>query len=279
VVINEGLSLVNISTTETSNSQEKDTNERDSSLNSANTNALQLMQAMLLVLNDRRARTDAIFLHGSCVKDDYLDDLVIEEGVSAARSMISNMIVINGAPIAGSAGIAYAGAEVWMKKLVPQLETGLGEAAISVTNIPQARHTAAEVKNFIALAKERGWKSVTIVSLPHHILRCMRTWAAIITAEGSDLKVYARTPDAVPWWTPAAKPVLDGPDIQGTLFDHIEREFQQGERFQNKAGADERGKFTPHATLDELIEYYRERDGVIPELAPGEFKITQMATA
>ncbi len=219
------------------------------------TDSLEEMQALLMCVTDPRVDTDTIFLHGSSVKSSQLDDLILQCGADLLLKTFAVSIVVNGKPASECAQIAYAGVEVWLLSLLD-----LGVLQNQINTIAPSAHTAAECKAFIELSKERGWKSVTVVALPHHILRCMRTWVAVIRAAGIDLKVYAQTPHSVDWMMPAQKPVLDGPDIKGTYFDHIAREHAQGERFENKAGVDEKGKFTPHATLAELIEYMKTRD-------------------
>lgn len=222
------------------------------------------MQAMLLVLNDQSPKDiDAVFMHGSSVKSATLDRMQIELGYNIHRSTEAQYLVINGTPTAECGKIAYAGAENWLEVL-----NELRVPKEYIIQTPVAKHSAAECKHVLQLASQFKWKKIAVVALPHHAIRIMRTWAAEIARNGSDLKVYIQIPRGVNWRMPAAKPVLDkdGGEIKGTFFDHIQREFEQGERFENKAGEDELGKFTPHATLEELLAYYAQRDGVAEEV-------------
>ncbi len=231
------------------------------------------MQAMLLVLKDKAPfEIQAVYIHGSSVKNEELDTKQIELGVELFENAEAAHIVIAGTPKADCTAIAYAGVEPWHEEI-----NSCGIREDQILHTPPVKHTAAECKELVKMAEQYKWESVTIVALPHHVLRVMRTWVGVLNAAGSNLKVYAQTIGDVDWRMPASKPVLDaagkatGEMVEGTFFDHIAREFAQGERFENKAGQDELGKFTPHATLAELIEYYAQRDAAPAEVeAPAE---------
>lgn len=214
------------------------------------------MQALLWVLNDEcPKRIDAVFIHGSSVKDAALDTLQLKLGVQLYEHTGASAIVIPGTPQRQCGRIAYVGVEKWHKELLSMVSER------TILHTPPIFHTAAECNEGAQMAVSRGWKKIIAVALPHHILRVMRSWAAVISEKNITLQVYAQTPHCLDWGMPAVKPVLDNgvSEIKGTLFDHIKRELLQGERFENKRGEDEQGKFTPHATLPELLEYLRGR--------------------
>ena len=130
-------------------------------------------------------------------------------------------------------------------------------------------HTPAECFNVIKMAEEKGWKSITVMSFPFHILRVAAQWVYCLE-HGEDkqkrekpveLKVYFTTLETVDWGMPAEKTILGGGVVKGIFFDHIKDEIERITRYMNPAGEDEKGKFTPNSTLEELIAYIRRRDG------------------
>jgi hypothetical protein len=247
-------------------------------LNSIITKEQQQMRALFLVSNDQiPPQIDAVYIHGSSIKSKELDTLQLKLGAKIFRdSPDARHIVIAGTPQADCGKIAYAGVEPWHEELADLVDEA------DIVHTPRVMHTAAECKELVKMAAEAkyNWKNIVIVTLPHHAPRVMRTWAAVIKGTGSDLKVYVQSPRINPRAL-ASKPVLDkdGGTIEGTVMDHVDREFMQGEKFEDKSGIDAEGnKFTPHATLVELIEYFDQRDGVIPAAveAPAETPVAQV---
>ena len=73
----------------------------------------------------------------------------------------------------------------------------------------------------------------------------------------SNLKVYTRTLPSIDWQMIAEKGVLGGQSFRGTLVDaHIREEYERLIKYADKDGTG----YTPHATLEELIDYYQWRD-------------------
>lgn len=216
-------------------------------------------RASSLVLVDKRPKTNALFIHGSPAADDEIDTELLKFGVQIVKNQETGGLVINGLTDEESRPngqrLAYPGSDTWGRTL-----NGLGFG--DYLKIPSSIHTAVESDNVILLAKEMGWGSVTIMSYPHHILRCMMQMVFCLTRAKSDLKVYARTLPTIDWQKVAEKGVLDSVPFSGTLVDaHIREEYERLIKYADKSGvAADGSKFTPHATLEELIAYYQWRD-------------------
>ncbi len=231
---------------------------------------LALRQATLLTLVDRHLLTDAMFIHGSCVRDDGLDDSILAVGHKLYESGQVGSLVINGLTdaVCVEKNLAYPGGDTWEKKL-------RAKGIKNLLKIKPSPHTPAECRNMIALAQKEEWRRLTVAAFPHHILRVMCQWIYLLKELGSPISVYARTMDTVDWTMPAKKPVLGGGTVEGTLFDHMGHELNQlalysdldcfetpeGKRIPaSLAGPEDKQKYTPNATLEELIAYYKWRD-------------------
>jgi hypothetical protein len=221
---------------------------------------LDLFQTLLLTLCGKLPRrTDAVFVHGSSVKDDTLDNAILRLGADIAQSL-NKPLVINGTTqaVCSQRGMAYPGVEVW--------ERTLNMLGVSPLSIGEALHTPAESTALIDLALRSGWQHITILGLPHHVLRCFAQMVYFLDQRQVALAVYPRTLSNVNWWMPAEKPVLDSDEVvTGRLFDHILAELKRLSDYSDKSGRDPvTGKvFTPNATLPEIIAYIKRRDGVI----------------
>ncbi|TSC68609.1 MAG: hypothetical protein G01um101456_569 [Parcubacteria group bacterium Gr01-1014_56] len=219
------------------------------------TSAKSMMEAILLVLLDKRPKTDAMFIHGSSVTDPGLDDATLKLSRETLKRGDIGRIVINGVSesVCNEKNLAYFGCEPWLRTLAI-----LGVERKDIVVLPESLHTAAESGNLITLALQSGWQSLTIFALPHHILRCMLQIVYLMEQRHVFLKVYARTLDSVDWNMDAEKTVLGGGFISGTMFNHIAAEYKRVEKYKRR----DRVGFTPHATVGELIEYIHKRDGV-----------------
>ncbi len=217
---------------------------------------LNFARAIFLTNMDRQdKKTDAVFIHGSPAASIPLDEAMLGMAVKMRRDEQVGAIAINGLSDAdccpGGVRMAYPGADTWGKMLEV-----LGEK--EVFKILPSKHTAAESDNFIKLSLQQGWKSVTIMSYPHHILRCMLQMVFCLERAGwPDLKVYTRTMSTVDWQMIVEKGVINGPSFAGRLIDvHMREEYERIIKYANKEGKG----YTPHATLEELIAYYERRD-------------------
>ncbi len=244
---------------------------------------LSYARASSLVLVDARPKTDIVFIHGSPAANDAIDAELLKLAVDMVRTQETEKLVINGltdeACWPNGQRLAYPGCNTWGRTL-----QGLGFSEF--LKIPPSKHTAAESDNLIKLAAEMGWKKLVIMSYPHHILRCMLQMVFCLKRAGSDLKVYTRTLPSVNWQMVAEKGVLGKAPFRGTLVDaHIREEYERLISYadracfetpdgrmvsEEEAGSNDKRKYTPHATLEELIDYYKQRDDQgIPDHFPG----------
>lgn len=215
---------------------------------------LNYARASSLVLVDKRMKTGAVFIHGSPAANDAIDTELLKLAVSMVHDQETKSLVINGLTDAAcwpnGQRLAYPGCDTW----------GCTLSSLEFSDflmIPPSKHTAAESDNLIKLANEMGWESVTIMSYPHHILRCMLQMVFCLKRAQSNLKVYTRTLPSIDWQMIAEKGVLGGQSFRGALVDaHIREEYERLIKYADKDGTG----YTPHATLEELIDYYKWRD-------------------
>jgi hypothetical protein len=208
-----------------------------------------------------RPKTNAVFAHGSSVRSEVLDRKICELAADILMGEgKADHLVINGLSTAwcNANSVAYSGAETWIEYLDEH-----GVDADDVIIAPEAKHTAAECNAIIAMAKDRGWESITVLAFPHHVPRVMSQWVECLKRNGSDLKVYARTFDDIDMHMVTSKPLLDGGVVKGVLMDQLALEATNYERYCNPAGKDEKGNFTPNATPEDTIAYMMARDTVV----------------
>jgi uncharacterized SAM-binding protein YcdF (DUF218 family) len=119
------------------------------------------------------------------------------------------------------------------------LELGVPDAAVYAEET--AAHTKAEADRMMELARERGWKSMLLVTSPHHQYRAFLTFLRAMHQAGLDL-VLRNTPAPLPWFS-------DQP--WGRRADLLERELQQIAAYQEKGDV---------ASYEEGIAYLERRD-------------------
>lgn len=219
--------------------------------------ASDMLLAMVAVLGDRLPpKLDALFLHGSCIRDPRVDDIILAQAAHTLLSGGTKCIVING--IDDMPG-AYPGAQAWRNKLA-----ALGVQDSDVLAIPEADRTAYESSNLLDMAEERGWEEIAISSTPHHQLRCFLQLIAEMQKRGGwKHVVYNRPTRGVSWDMSFSKPSIDPTvaTVTGNLEVHGALEFTNLGRymvpFEDREGIT---RYTPHATISEMFEYLRWRD-------------------
>ena len=98
----------------------------------------------------------------------------------------------------------------------------LGMERDSIHFEDSAPHTKAEAERAIALAKERGWKTILIVTSPHHQYRAFLTFLKSMRDAGLDLSlVNAVAP--LSW---------DDPTSWGTRREWLPKEFDKIAKYQ-----------------------------------------------
>lgn len=223
--------------------------------------ALVMFQAIYLTSMGSQPKTDAIFVHGSPAASDEIDKKLLFLATSMLTSGDASNLVINGltdqmcVEVGNGQRLAYPGCDTWGKVL-----EGMGLHGYML--IPPSKHTAAESDAVIKLAQEKGWGSVTIMSYPHHILRCLMQMVFCLARARSSLKVYTKTLPNIDWQMNVEKGVLGGEVFRGSLVEvHAKEEFERIIRYANMMGRDTIGGFTPHWDLEALIAYCKWRDG------------------
>ncbi|MDO8467192.1 MAG: hypothetical protein Q7S83_03590 [bacterium] len=213
----------------------------------------EMMKAVLMVLMDKEKKTDCLFWHGSpTTSTAHNREAAITIGRFYKEKMTKN-IFLNGHShlVCSLRGLAYPGLEVFTDELE---RCGVRRDDISI--IAGADHTAAESETLLKMMHDQDLRAVTIVTAPHHQLRCFLQIIASMKKLGIFVKAYNRTFHVVDWSKPLAKPLLGGGTMDGTLVDHVQGEYDRIVKYAQKDGVD----FTPNATIPEMFEYLRIRD-------------------
>jgi len=218
----------------------------------------EIVAGYIAVLTDNCQPTDALFIHAS-PGDPKLDAKELSAAF-AAYSISSDNIVLNGltAKRCQKLNLAYCGYEKWRKLFIRR---GIRQEAIVL--LPPSKHTGEESANLLLLARAKGWKSVTIMAYPYHLLRCFLQIVAAMEKLQIRLRVYARTfkLGGDDWQRQMTRIVMGGTNVlgnttvNGSMIDHIASELERVVKY-----AQEGGNFTRHATIPELFEYLAKRD-------------------
>ncbi len=222
--------------------------------------ALEMLLAMNAVLNDPLVASDALFIHGAPARDDELDYKLLAMAKVAWNGRAARKIVVNGltADTCRERNLAYVGHEEWVQRLV-----NMEVREEDIILLPVSPHTGAESRNLITLARERGWGRITIMSYPHHQLRCFLQIVALMAEMGVNLNVHNLTHHELGWNRELKKPVmagqtvLGGTDVDGTFPRHIEEEFIRIVAYAQPPTAER--PYTRHATIPEMLAYLDQR--------------------
>ncbi|MDO8463070.1 MAG: hypothetical protein Q7S96_02250 [bacterium] len=188
--------------------------------------ALDVYRATCMLLSDQpKAPVDALLFHAKANGDQRG---LIEFVASEQRRGLAQYIAINGS--AGEAlggttpGEAWPGAVEYTNQLC---FLGVPPEAIICTR--PAFHTRDENDAFLALARERSWRRVAIVTHPHQILRA---FLGMVRAMGdAPLVVYAQTPPHTNW----SIVVFGSQGAEAmTRREHIHAEFKRIAAYQAK---------------------------------------------
>lgn len=214
----------------------------------------EIMKAVLIALCDHRKKSDALFIHGSPMDDPYINNGVLNMSANAVHVGMVPLIVLNGISekTAREKHLCYPGYEPWARELI-----NLGIDPPQILTIPACNHTAAESEALLKLAEQKSWRTLNIISAPHHQLRCFLQIIASMEKLGIDLDVYNLTFSLLGNTTrEMKKPLLGGGEITGTIWDHIAAETQRIIKYAQKDGVG----YTPHATIPEMLAYVKKRD-------------------
>lgn len=218
-----------------------------------NPTSAEMMKALLMVMMDRGAETDCLFWHGSPTNSWMQNRGVASAIANFWKAGGTKNIIINGLTAAEchAKNLCYPGQEGFLEHLEAMSVPGE-----KVMIAPRAYHTAAESEALLLMMKERGWKSVTISSQPHHQLRCFLQIIASMQKLGIWVKAYNWTSSLADWSEPLKKPLLGGGEIDGTLVDHVQGEHDRIVKYADPTGTG----YSLNATIPEMFEYLKTRD-------------------
>ena len=226
----------------------------------------ELMSAIAFVLSEEEIHSDAFFIHGPPMEDDKFEKIELKIASNFYKRGYASKILLNGITHREccDSKLNYKGFERWKETLV---SFGVKENDIAI--FKSAKHTGTESTNMLLFAKKNDWKTVTIMSHPIHQLRCFLTAIGIMKSTGFFLKVYNRTfpLQRSDWIRDLTKIVLGGNtvmgsnDISGNMQDHINEEYKRIIFYAQDPKVV--GKhFTRHATIPEMFEYVKMREGI-----------------
>ena len=82
-------------------------------------------------------------------------------------------------------------------RLVPEL-LRLGVATDAIISEETAAHTRAEAESTMRIARERGWKSLILVTTEYHQYRAFLTWLKTMQDLGMDLRIMTASVEEFP---------------------------------------------------------------------------------
>jgi hypothetical protein len=217
------------------------------------THPLHIAEALHLVLVDKRKETDATFVHSPAADSTILHDDLLCLLADMQKGGKNGPLLLNGASAEDFAKEGFTSSYPDFDELGRRL-VGMGVDHRNIRHIAPAMNTAKESWGFVQMASIMGWRSATVVALPHHILRCMLSTVAELERANYHLNLYARTLETVDWGIPTRK--CRANEEQRAYFYQIEEEFNRIEKYRARA----EGSHTPHAEIGELIRHIQDRD-------------------
>lgn len=225
---------------------------------------LEMMSAMVFVLSEEPVYSDALYIFGSMADRD-LDARELKAVSDLYHIGFVPKIVCHGATVAEVSelfdldGYGYEFLKVELVKL------GIPEDDILAN--PRSSHTAGEARNFLLMAKERGWGKVTVMAYPFHQLRCFLQMITLMEETGVWLKVYNRSfaLRGVDWQRPIKRAVRKGVNLLGMtdmnepMGIHITADYERIVKYAQDPALTGQ-QYTRHATIPEMFRYVAERD-------------------
>ena len=223
--------------------------------------ALEMMRLMYVSLGDLvPPLCHAHFVHGAPAAEEHHYKRLLQVVADHYRMGTVGVVVINGLSVdeCKRQNQGYCGFEIYRDILT---DFGVAEKRIEV--LPPSRHTAAESRNLLNMARVRGWQNLIVSSLPHHQLRCFLQIVALI-AHPYWCRVYNMTIGGISLMSTVSKPAwIDSqwPSVSAPLLDHFAEEFKRIFRYaQEPRVVDGVPEFTRHATTPEALAYVCWRD-------------------
>ncbi|MDO8557247.1 MAG: hypothetical protein Q7R98_02175 [Candidatus Jorgensenbacteria bacterium] len=174
---------------------------------------LDLFRAATMLSSDRPSdKVNAVYLHGlseGMVESAGIFKKAVDMVTFGSMGRQAEFIAFNGSRGEGMGeqnrpGAAWPGSEYYIKELTTELTSHHSLANTPNILVPTGPgfHTRSETDELVLTAKERGWKSVAIMSVAWHSVRSMSCVVASMYALGYQFKAYFVTPNSTNWWLP-----------------------------------------------------------------------------
>jgi hypothetical protein len=151
----------------------------------------------------------------------------------------------------------YSGFEAWrdylavLRHIDPAVIQPLSSPSPKPGEMFPRAHTGSEAEGIVLLARERGWRSIYVVSHPIHQLRCFALAVTMAESLYPDLKIYSWPGRQIKRWNEKA------PRGQDVAADDSQFDFLGGELERlNKSY----GNHWDPLPAQDIIEYVRRRD-------------------
>lgn len=224
---------------------------------------LEVMSAMTFVLSEEPVPSDALYIFGS-LADKNLDERELDAASNLYLNGFVSKVVVHGATIAEVSelfDLTDYGYEYLRETLIR-----LGVRKDDILANPRSSHTAGEAKNFLQMAENRAWKTVTIMAYPFHQLRCFLQVVALLN-ETSPPRVYNRsfTLRGTDWHRPIKRTVRKGVNILGMtdmneeMESHVAADYERIVQYAQSPALSGK-QYTRHATIQEMFRYVEKRD-------------------
>jgi hypothetical protein len=228
---------------------------------------VEVMSATTFVLSEEPVLSDALYIFGS-MADRGLDERELKTASVLYHLGVVSKNVVHGATVAEVSslfdleGYGYE----FLKEVL--MQSGVPEA--DIVAIPRSSHTAGEARNFLLMAAERGWNTVTIMAYPFHQLRCFLQMITLMEETGVWLKVYNKSfvLRGVDWQRPIKRAVRRGENLLGMkdmnelMRSHVAADYDRIVKYAQDPTLTGQN-FTRHATIPEMFRYVARRDTIL----------------
>ncbi|MDZ4243808.1 MAG: hypothetical protein U1C57_01750 [Candidatus Doudnabacteria bacterium] len=162
----------------------------------------------------KKVIADAIFVHGW----GDLHDEMIELTARVYKESGAKFILLNGAK---EYEIGAPGFEYWKESLVKKHRI----PPESVTGIESASNTLIEAQRLKHFIEEKRISSISIISVPQHIIRAFLTDLGVISQGNSNISLYPKSLKEVDWAEPIVIRNLSGANENTTRLGRLAAEF------------------------------------------------------
>lgn len=195
--------------------------------------SLEIVTTIMVLSNKPTKLTNALLFFGRAKGDD--NDQIFYKAAEAFHMNLIECILINGTENEEKCGHAKT---AWTKRL-----NNLG--VTKVLSYKESSNTTEEAKNMIIVAKEKNWKSATILAQPHQVLRCMCALVKAMENANYWMKIYCLIPDTSDWFEVTRG---SGNQLPMERFKHIALEYSRVLKYASIGHT---------ATLKEVFDYMR----------------------